>query len=114
MGRSTNTGLTGDRKGRKGVKTPNGARKRAKVTPPDSTSTSASSVPTESSAEASQESALSSITGTVIVRETRGAAGVLFTEERLDFRSFGRCTWEDWVGFGLVAAWQVHALRKGL
>jgi hypothetical protein len=107
MGHNPNTGLTGNSKGRRGVKTPTGARKRAKLTPPDSTSTGASSASASASAsaEASQDSTLSSITTTVVVRETRGQSSVSFLDQRLDFRSFGRCTWEGWVGSGAVAGW---------
>jgi hypothetical protein len=38
------------------------------------------------------------------VRETIGQAGASFVDQRLDFRSFGRCTSVDWAGLGLVAA----------
>jgi hypothetical protein len=50
----------------------------------------------------SQEPAGSSITSTISMRETKGQPGEIFIDQRLDFRSFGRRTWEDWVNSGLV------------
>jgi hypothetical protein len=107
MGRTSNSGLTGNKKGEKGVKTPTGARKRVKLTPPDSSSTIASSQSDEPSQETLSDSfgdssVSSTITSTISIRETKGQSGEVFIDQRLDFRSFGRKTWEDWVSSGLA------------
>ncbi|KAJ1383433.1 hypothetical protein B484DRAFT_461677, partial [Ochromonadaceae sp. CCMP2298] len=93
MGRSENTGLTGDKKGRKGERTLSGARKVAKVSPPDSVVIISQITPTDITADLSR----------CATRITHGVAGETFVESgRLDWRSFGRKTYQDWVDNGWV------------
>jgi hypothetical protein len=112
MGRTGEPRLS-TKKGRKKNKTPYklSAQKRvaynleAQEEPEVSTSELDMSQLTIDTSFDSQEPADSSITSTTSMRETKGQPGEIFIERRLDFRSFGRATYTDWVNSGAVARW---------
>jgi hypothetical protein len=97
MGHNPNTGLTGNSKGRRGVKTPSGSRKKAKESPPDSSLIS-SITPTDITLELRS--------GRKRTRETTSVSGEAFLSGMHDFRAFGRTTWTDLVELGVVEVLQ--------
>jgi hypothetical protein len=103
MGRTGNTGLTGNSKGERGVKTPTGSRKKAKVSPPDSSSISSITSHADSQLDSQLNGTELSMSASGSSRITHGVAGDLFIEEmnsfgaRMDWRSFGRLTYGDWL-----------------
>ncbi|KAJ1399662.1 hypothetical protein B484DRAFT_406240 [Ochromonadaceae sp. CCMP2298] len=80
MGRSNNTGLTEDKKGRRGAKTPTGSRKVAKLSPPDSSIIS-SITPTDITADLSSATKRSYVcSGHINLHERVQAVGAVLRD----------------------------------
>jgi hypothetical protein len=97
MGRGSNSGLTDDKKGERGVKTPVRKRKSAKSSGSDASSVISVLTP-PSDLQSSESSVLTSRS-----REIMGVSGEQFLSGMYDFRSFGRTTYSDLVEAGVIA-----------
>jgi hypothetical protein len=104
MVRTNNLGLRVGKKGKRSKHTPSGGRKKAKISSPDSCSTITNSQSAESSQDMLESAfSITTTTSSSSSRVTHGRDGVEFVEnEKLDWRSFGRRTFQDWVENGWV------------